>query len=94
MNIQYAVKRMAARPAHTFYQVVVLCFLQNLSIGYATKMVYNKDRDLVFVYRPDGIWRDKEYVYEVHHLESMVPAVVSAYPHIGVGHKDGITTLY
>lgn len=93
MNWQYALKRSMVRPGHTMYQLLVLSVLQNVSVGYATKMVYNKDRDLVFVYKPDGVFSDKEYVYEVHHLESMVPAPVGAYQHIGVGHKDGITTL-
>jgi hypothetical protein len=41
--------------------------------------VYNKDKDLVFVYRPDGFWNEHEYVYEVHHLEQMVPAPVTSY---------------
>lgn len=93
MNIHYMYKRAWLRPAHTFYQVATLALLYNLNFNYATKMVYNKDRDLVFVYKPDGMFTDKEYVYEVHHLESMVPGVVGAYQHLGVGHKDGITTL-
>lgn len=42
-------------------------------------MVYNKDKDLVFVYRPDGLWNEHEYVYEMHHLEQMVPAPVTAF---------------
>lgn len=93
MNMPYALKRLFLRPSHTMYQFALLTCLLNLHFNYATKVVYNKDRDLVFVYKPEGIWRDKEYVYEVHHLESMVPAPVGAYQHIGVGHKDGITTL-
>ena len=93
MNMHYMYKRSMLRPAHTLYQAAVLAMVYNMSFDYATKMVYNKDRDLVFVYKPDGMFTDKEYVYEVHHLESMVPGVVGAYQHIGVGHKDGITTL-
>jgi hypothetical protein len=93
MNIQYAIKRMIARPAHTMYQVAMLSLIFGMDFNYATKMVYNKDKDLVFVYKPSGVWRDSENVYEVHHLESMVPAPVQAYQHQGVGHKDGITTL-
>lgn len=93
MNIQYAIKRLVARPSHTFYQACVLYFVFNFDLDYATKVVYNKDKDLVFVYTPKGIFRDHEHVYEVHHLESMVPAPVSSYQHLGVGHKDGITTL-
>lgn len=69
MNIQYGAKRSIVRPAHTFYMVSVLALLQHLNFDYVSKMVYNKDKDLVFVYRPDGLWNEHEYVYEVHHLE-------------------------
>lgn len=93
MNSQYVYKRTILRPAHTFYQITLLSMLHGLNFDYVTKMQYNKDRDLVFVYKPDGWFTDKEYVYEVHHLESMVPGTVSAYPHLGMGHKDGITNL-
>lgn len=83
MSFPYALKRMLLRPAHTMYQFALVTCLLNLHFNYATKVVYNKDKDLVFVYKPEGIWRDKEYVYEVHHLESMVPQPVGAYQHIG-----------
>lgn len=69
MNFQYAGKRSIVRPVHTFYQVSTLAFLSLLSSDYVSKMVYNKDKDLVFVYRQDGMFKEKEYVYEVHHLE-------------------------
>ncbi len=93
MNIQYIWKRAVLRPVHTFYQVAILFFLRSLNFGYVTKMVYNKDKDLVFAYKPHGWFSEKEHVYEVHHLESMVPATVNAYKHLGMGQKDGVTTL-
>lgn len=49
--------------------VSVFAFMQQLDSDYVTKMVYNKDKDLVFVYRPTGFWNEHEYVYEMHHLE-------------------------
>jgi hypothetical protein len=49
--------------------VSVLVLLQHLNLDYVSKMVYNKDKDLVFVYKPDGLWSEHEYVYEMHHLE-------------------------
>ena len=79
MNSTYGAKRMIVRPTHTFYQIGLLSALQMLSMDYVSKMVYNKDKDLVFVYKQDGIWNDKEYIYEMHHLERMVPAVSSAW---------------
>ena len=60
MNIQYGVKRSIARPAHTFYLVSVLAMLQHINLDYVSKMVYNKDKDLVFIYKPDGIWGETE----------------------------------
>jgi hypothetical protein len=60
---------MIARPAHTMYMVSMLAFIQQINFDYVSKMVYNKDKDLVFVYKPDGLWNETEYVYEVHHLE-------------------------
>jgi hypothetical protein len=40
-----------------------------MNFDYVSKMVYNKEKDIVFVYRPDGFWNEHEYVYEMHHLE-------------------------
>merc|ERR1712178_430924 len=34
-------------------------------------MRYNKDKDLVFVNKPDALWGETEHVYEMHHLEQM-----------------------
>lgn len=93
MNIQYIWKRTVIRPAHTMYQLCLLAVLNQLNFDYVTKMVYNKDKDLVFVYKPHGWFGDKEYVHEVHHLESMVPSVAGAVSDLGMGKKDGITTL-
>jgi hypothetical protein len=60
---------MFARPAHTMYFVSILGFMQMINFDYVTKMTYNKDKDLVFVHKPDGLWNEHEYVYEMHHLE-------------------------
>lgn len=57
-------------------------------------MVYNRDKDLVFVYRPDGFWGETEHVYEVHHLEQMVPAPITAVKDLTMNRKDGILTVY
>lgn len=50
-----------------------------MSLDYVTKMTYNKDKDIVFVTKPDGLTGNKEYVYEMHHLEQMVPAPVTSF---------------
>lgn len=57
-------------------------------------MVYNKDKDLVFVYKPDGFWNEREYVYEVHHMEQMVPYAVKAIENHSLMKDDGIITVY
>lgn len=74
--------------------VSVLALLQNMNFDYVTKMVYNKDKDLVFVYRPDGFWNEQEYVYEVHHLEQMVPSTVTTYKDLTMQRTDGILNIY
>ncbi len=94
MSAPYALKRSIARPTHTLYQATVLVFLQIMSMDYVTKMTYNKDKDLVFVNKPDGIWKDHEHAYEVHHLEQMVPSPISSFGDIGAGKKDGIMSLH
>jgi hypothetical protein len=57
-------------------------------------MVYNRDKDLVFVYKPTGLWNEQEYVYEMHHLEQMVPYAVTAIPNMSMQRDDGILTVY
>jgi hypothetical protein len=57
-------------------------------------MVYNKDKDLVFVYKPNGIWHEHEYVYETHHLEQMVPFAMTSLPDLQGLKENGIVTVY
>lgn len=78
MNIHYGAKRSLVRPIHTAYMLHVLILLQHANLDYVSRMVYNKDKDLVFVYKPNGLWNEQEYVYEMHHLEQMVPYPVTS----------------
>lgn len=94
MNFQYGIKRSMARPAHTMYMLSVFALLQHLNFDYVTKMTYNKDKDLVFVYRPSGFWNEQEYVYEMHHLEQMVPSPVTAIQNMTMQREDGILNIY
>ena len=94
MNFQYGGKRLFARPAHTAYVMTVLILLQNANFDYVSKMIYNKDKDLVFVYKPDGFWGEREYVYEMHHLEQMVPFAVKAIENHSTMKEDSIITVY
>lgn len=48
--------------------MTVLVWLKHLGSDYVTKLMYNKDKDIVFAYRP-GFLKDYESVYETHHLE-------------------------
>lgn len=68
MNIHYAFKRAYLRSYHTFYQLVVLAFINNIGSDYIVKLQYNRDKDLVYAYRP-GLLTTYESVYETHHLE-------------------------
>ena len=94
MNFQYSGKRGVARPAHTFYCLQLLVLLQHANFDYVSRMVYNKDKDLVFVYKPNGIWHEHEYVYETHHLEQMVPFAMTSLPDLQGLKENGIVTVY
>jgi hypothetical protein len=94
MNVQYGMKRSIVRPGNTFYMLSVLALLQHMNFDYVSKMVYNRDKDLVFVYRPDGFWGEHEHVYEVHHLEQMPPSPVTAMKDLTMNRNDGILTVY
>lgn len=94
MNMQYSGKRMLARPAHTAYMAQLLILLNFMNMDYVSRMVYNKEKDLVFVYKPEGIWNEREYVHEMHHLEQMVPYAVSALGDRSLNRDDGIMTVY
>lgn len=93
MNIQYGAKRSIVRPTHTMYVACLMAMIYRLDFDYVTKMRYNKDKDLVFVTRPDGFWSTSEHVYEMHHLEQMVPSTVSALKNMGIMDPKGIMTV-
>ena len=95
MNFQYGGKRAFARPIHTAYMCQLIVLLSFLNMDYVSKMRYNKDKDLVFVYKPDGIWNEREYCHEIHHLEQTVPFAVSAIENMSLYNRDdGILTVY
>lgn len=72
----------------------ILMLLQHANFDYVSKMVYNKDKDIVFVYKPDGFWGEREYCYEMHHMEQMVPFAVKAIENHSLTKDDGIVTVY
>ena len=73
--------------------ITVLLLAQHANFDYVSKMVYNKDKDLVFVYKPTGFWGEHEYIYEMHHLEQMVPFAVKALENHSLTKDDGIITV-
>lgn len=93
MNIHYGAKRTIVRSSHTMYMVCLLSMLYNMDFDYVTKMRYNKDKDLVFVTKPSRFWGETEHVYEVHHLEQMVPAPVTAVQDLTINDRNGIMTV-
>jgi len=56
MNFQYGAKRTVVRASHTMYVATLMTLMYNLDFDYVTKMRYNKDKDLVFVTRPNKLW--------------------------------------
>lgn len=92
MNMHYAWKRAYVRSYHTFYQICVFTFLKEIGSDYVTKLVYNKDKDVVFAYRP-GLFKDWQNVYETHHLEQTLPSPIGAFKTMGQNAKDGIFSI-
>jgi hypothetical protein len=64
-----------------------------MDLDYVTKMRYNKDKDLVFVNKPDNLWGETEHVYEMHHLEQMVPSPITAMKNMSANDPNGILTI-
>jgi len=93
MNMQYAGKRTVVRSSHTMYVACLMSFLYNLDFDYVSKMRYNKEKDLVFVTKPARLWGESQHVYEVHHLEQMVPSAVTAVQDLSANHRNGILTV-
>ena len=93
MNIQYGAKRSIVRPTHTMYVATLAGLIYTMDLDYVTKMTYNKDKDLVFVKKPDMLWGETEHVYEMHHLEQMVPAPVTAMKNMSANDPNGILTV-
>jgi hypothetical protein len=61
---------------------------------YVTKAVYNRERDLVFIWRPTRVFAKEMHVYELHYLEQTVPRVVSSWKNLGALQKDGIVLVH
>jgi len=93
MVMQYSVKRAVVRPEHTAYMLNLMVLLQYANLDYATRMVYNKEKDLVFVYKPEGLWWEKEFVYEMHHLEQLTPYTVTAIKNMSMQKDDGLVNV-
>lgn len=72
--------------------MTVLVWLKHLGSDYVTKLMYNKDKDIVFAYRP-GFLKDYESVYETHHLEQTLPSPIGAFKNMGQNYKDGIFSI-
>jgi hypothetical protein len=94
MNAQYGAKRSIVRPSHTMYVATLMAMVWSLDFDYVTKMRYNKEKDLVFVTKPDRFWGETEHVYEMHHLEQMVPSAVTAMKDMSSRDENGIMTVH
>lgn len=94
MNAQYGAKRSVVRPSHTMYVATLMAMVWCLDFDYVTKMRYNKDKDLVFVTKPDRFWGETEHIYEMHHLEQMVPSAVTAIKDMSSKDENGIMTVH
>lgn len=64
--------------------VSIVGFIEALTGGVATRLRFNKDKDLVFVTKVKGIYfpREVEEVYETTHLQVLPPAPKSGYENV------------
>lgn len=83
------------------YYVIALTFVPfylrgcaHIGREYVTKMVYNKEKDLVFIWRSKFAFQQRLEVFELHYLEQHVPNLVTSWKHLGYFKKDGIFTVY
>jgi len=76
------------------YVATLMAMVWCLDFDYVTKMRYNKEKDLVFVTKPDRFWGETEHVYEMHHLEQMVPSAVTAVKDMSAKDENGIMTVH
>ena len=65
MNLQYSAKRGIVRPVHTAYMCSLMILLQMMNMDYVSKMFKIKDKDLMFIYEPDGFLIELAYIYEI-----------------------------
>lgn len=93
MNVQYGAKRSIVRSSHTFFVATLAGLIYTMDMDYVTKMSFNKDKDLVFVKKADMLWGETEHVYEMHHLEQMVPSPVTAMKNMTANDPNGILTI-
>jgi len=75
------------------YVATLMGLIHQMDFDYVTKMRYNKDKDLVFVTKPDRLWGESTTVYEMHHLEQLVPAPVTAMKNMSAMDPKGIMTV-
>jgi hypothetical protein len=61
--------------------------------SYVIKAVYNREKDLVFIWRPTGVFAKQMHVYELHYLEQTVPRVTNGWKDLGY-EKDGIFMVH
>lgn len=61
--------------------------------SYVIKATFNREKDLVFVWRTTGLLHKQMQVYELHYLEQLVPHLVSSWKTLGSNNKDGIVKV-
>lgn len=90
---QFSVKKLLLFP------FVVLAAILGRNINrfgnnYVLKAAFNRERDVVFVWRVRGALLKKCDIFELHYLESTVPSVTSLWPKLGKFQKDGLLPIW
>jgi hypothetical protein len=81
------------------YPVLIMAALavrRGMKFGneYVVKAVYNREKDLVFLWRPSTLFGKQLHVYELHYLEQTAPKVVSSWNNLGYFKKDGLILVH
>lgn len=61
--------------------------------SYVIKATFNREKDLVFVWRTTSLFYKQMNVYELHYLEQLVPHLVTSWKSLGSTNKEGIVKV-
>ncbi len=82
-----------------FYPVGIMLYFMmrkfnRFGADYVIKASFNRERDLVFVWRATSTFKKHVDIFELHFLERTVPSVTSSWSNLGMFKKDGLFAVW